>query len=366
MAAIDRLPAAEGDIATTIEGAYLNAIGTATPAHEVHGLFAAYAPRLIRSERERRLFERMVQRCGIERRYSVLAPGRAGPLDDAGLYRPGGFADTAARMRVYRERAADLAFAAAVDLDDPLDGITHLLLVSCTGFAAPGVDLALIERLALSPRIERTTVGFMGCHAAINALRLARHTVRSEPRARVLVVSLELCTLHLQETSDLEQLLSFLIFADGCAAALVTREPRGLELGLSSTAIAPQAADQITWQIGGSGFDMTLSGSVPATLGALLPGEIRAILHGTPPAQIVHWAVHPGGRTVLDAVQHALGLAPDALAASRDVLRCYGNMSSATVLFVLEAMLAGGRAGPGCAMAFGPGLAIESLLFEAR
>lgn len=348
----------------TRAAAYVNAIGTACPANEVHGLFTSYAPRLIASTRERRLFERMVQRCGIERRYSVLAPGPSGQLDDAGLYRQGEFADTAARMRVYQERAADLAFAAALDLDDRLGGITHLVLVSCTGFTAPGVDLELIERLALSPTVERTTIGFMGCHAAINGLRFARHIVRSEPEARVLVVCLELCTLHLHETSDLEQLLSFLIFADGCAAALVTGEPRGLELGSSSTAIAPAAAEQITWRIGSSGFDMTLSGAVPSTLGAVLPCHIATILDGRAPDEVVHWAAHPGGRSVLDAVQHALDLGPDALAPSRDVLRRYGNMSSATILFVLQAMLAGGRQGPGCAMAFGPGLVIESLMFE--
>jgi alpha-pyrone synthase len=349
----------------TASGAYVNAIGTAVPANEVHGLFASYAPRLIRTGRERRLFERMVQRCGIERRYSVLAPGRPGQLDDAGLYRPGNFADTAARMRIYGERAADLAFAAALDLDDQLSGITHLVLVSCTGFVAPGVDLALIKRLALSPTVERTTVGFMGCYAAINALRLARHIVRSEPQARVLVVCLELCTLHLQETSDLEELLSFLIFADGCAAALVTSEPRGLELRPATTAIASAAADQITWRIGSSGFDMTLSGAIPSTLAALLPRHIAAILQERRLDEVVHWAVHPGGRSVLDAVQHALELGPHALAASRDVLRQYGNMSSPTILFVLRAMLERGIPGSGCAMAFGPGLAIESLRFEA-
>jgi alpha-pyrone synthase len=355
----------EADIAKDENTAYLNAVGTATPDNEVHGLFTSYAPRLIRTPRERRLFDRMVQRCGIERRYSVLAPAGAAQLDDAGLYRPGEFAGTAARMHIYRERAADLAFAAAVDLDDNLNGITHLVLVSCTGFAAPGVDFELIERLALSPQIERTTVGFMGCHAAINALRLARHIVRSEPEARVLVVCLELCTLHLQETADLEQLLSFLIFADGCAAALVTCQPRGLEIGASTTAIAPEAADQIVWRIGSSGFDMTLSGSVPSTLGAVLPRHIGTILQGRPLEEIAHWAVHPGGRSVLDAVQQALDLGPHALATSRDVLRCYGNMSSVTVLFVLKAMLDGGAPGAGCAMAFGPGLAIESMAFEA-
>jgi alpha-pyrone synthase len=347
-------------------GAYLNEVGTAVPASEVHGLFAAYAPRLLQSQRDRRLFGRMVERCGIERRHSVLAPGPPGQLDDAGLYRTGRFADTGARMRVFEARAAELAFAAALDLDDDLRGITHLIVVSCTGFAAPGIDLALIERLALSPGIERTCVGFMGCYAALNALRLAGHIVRSEPDARVLVVCLELCTLHLQETSDLEQVLSFLIFADGCAAALVTGEPRGLELGPSHTVLATGAADQITWRIGGQGFDMNLSGSVPASIGALLPDHLPAMLHGRAREQIAHWAVHPGGRSVLDAVERALELGPQALAASRTVLRRYGNMSSATILFVLRAMLGSGVPGPGCALAFGPGLAIESLLFEVN
>jgi alpha-pyrone synthase len=240
-----------------------------------------------------------------------------------------------------------------------------LVFVSCTGFAAPGLDLDLIERLALHPTVERTTIGFMGCYAAINALRLARHIVRSEPKARVLVVCLELCTLHLQETADLERALSFLIWADGCATALVTDEPHGLELGRSSTAIVAEAADQITWRIGDQGFDMTLAGAVPSTIGANLPVRLPKILDGRSLEEIVHWAVHPGGRSVLDAVESALGLGPEALAASREVLRSYGNMSSATALFVLGAMLAGGIPGPGCAMAFGPGLAVESLMFEA-
>ncbi len=345
--------------------AYLNAIGAAVPANEVHGLFTAYAPRLLRNARTGRLFMRMAERCGIECRYSVLAPSaRAGQLDDIGLYREGVFADTGARMRVYEERAGDLAFRAAVDLEDDLEGITHLVVVSCTGFAAPGLDLELIDRLALSRRIERTSIGFMGCYAAINALRLARHVVRSEPDARVLIVSLELCTLHLQETADLEQVLSFLIFADGAAAALVTAEQRGLALGRSTTVLAREAADQITWRIGGTGFDMKLAGGVSAVIAACLPGQLRELLIGAPAEAIEHWAVHPGGRSILDAVARALALPPDRLAFSRDVLRRYGNMSSATVLFVLKEMLASRVCGPGCAIAFGPGLAIESLMFQ--
>jgi alpha-pyrone synthase len=346
--------------------AHLNGIGTAVPPNEVHGLFTDYAPRLLREARDRRLFARMAERCGIEQRYSVLAPAaRRGQLDDAGLYRDGAFADTAARMRVYEERAADLAFAAVLDLEEDLGGITHLVVVSCTGFAAPGLDLALIERLALDPGIERTTVGFMGCYAAMNALRLGRHIVRSEPEARVLIVCLELCTLHLQETSDLEEVLSFLIFADGGAAALVSAEPRGILLQTSATALAPEAADKITWRVGSGGFDMKLSGDVPATVGRILPQHLPAMLNGRAPSEIALWAVHPGGRSVLDAVARSLELAPEELAHSREVLRRFGNMSSATVLFVLREMIASGARGPGCAMAFGPGLAIESLLFEA-
>ena len=154
-----------------------------------------------------------------------------------------GVSPTPARACASTRRAPPISPSRpTVDLDDDLRDITHLLLVSCTGFAAPGVDLALIERLALSPAVERTCVSFMGCHGALNALRLAGHIVRSEPKARVLVICLELCTLHLQETADLEQVLAFLIFADGGAAALVTGEPRGLRLGRSSTAIAIEAS----------------------------------------------------------------------------------------------------------------------------
>jgi alpha-pyrone synthase len=242
--------------------AHLNAIGVAVPGNKVHGLFTDYAPRLLRTARDRRLFARMAERCGIERRYSVLAPARrSNQLDDAGLYRHGAFADTATRMQVYEERSVDLALAAVLDLEEDLAGITHLVVVSCAGFAAPGLDLALIERFALNAAVERTTVGFWGCYAAMNALRLGRHIVRSEPEARVLIVCLELCTLHLQETSELEQVLSFLIFADGAAGGPCQRRTPRHCLARVGHVLVPDAADQITWRIDRSGFDMKLSGT---------------------------------------------------------------------------------------------------------
>jgi alpha-pyrone synthase len=346
--------------------AYLNAIGTAVPGHEVHGKFVAYAPRLLGGGRDRRLFARMAERAGIEARYSVLAP-HPDPerLDLEGFYRAGAFPGTAARMRAYERHAADLAFAAALDLDAELAGVSHLVVATCTGFFAPGLDLQLIERLSLDHAVERIVVGFMGCSAAINALKIARHIVRSEPAARVLVVCLELCTLHLQETDDLEQVLSFLIFGDGCAAGLVSAKPRGLALHGFRAAVMPEAADQITWRIGDAGFDMRLSGEVPGTLARGLAAHLPALLGGGSPAAVALWAVHPGGRSVLDAIERSLELPGERLLWSRDVLRRYGNMSSATVMFVLKAMLEDDARGPGCAMAFGPGLVAESMLFEA-
>jgi alpha-pyrone synthase len=345
---------------------YLNAIGTAVPAHEVHQKFVDYAPRLLTSPRDVRLFARMAERAAIERRYSVIAPHPSPErLDRGDLFRPGAFPDTRTRMALYERHAPDLAFAAALDLDAELGGMTHLVLASCTGFFAPGLDLDIVERLGLDTGTERTIVGFMGCAAAINSLKIARHIVRSEPNARVLVICLELCTIHLRETDDLEQVLSFLIFADGCAAGIVSAQPRGLALHGFGAAIVPEAAEQITWRIGNTGFDMRLSGEVPATLARHLPPHLPAILDGRRAGQIALWAVHPGGRTVLDAVERALELPPGGLTHSREVLRRYGNMSSATIMFVLKGMLEGGAAGAGCAMAFGPGLVTETMLFEA-
>ena len=346
--------------------AYLNALGAAVPRHEVHAKFIAYAPRLLGSVRDRRLFARMAERAGIDRRYSVLAP-HPDPerLDLAGFYRAGAFPGTAARMRMYERHAADLAFAAALDLDADLEDVSHLVLATCTGLYAPGLDLQLIDRLGLEPTVERTVVGFMGCSAALNALKVARHIVRSQADARVLVVCLELCSLHLQETDDLEQVLSFLIFADGCAAGLVSAEPRGLALHAFHAAVMPEAADQITWRIGDAGFDMRLSGEVPQTIGRGLPAHLGAILAGHEPQEVALWAIHPGGRSVLDAAERALELPAERLSASREILRRYGNMSSATVMFVLKAMLDDAARGLGCAMSFGPGLVAETMLFEA-
>lgn len=347
---------------------FVNAIGTAVPPYDVHRKFVAAAPSLLADPRHQSLFRRMAERCWIEHRYSCLAPHPdAQGLDRDGFYRREGFPDTARRMARYEREAPPLALRAIADLGlRPGEArVSHLIVASCTGFAAPGLDLQIAEALGLPGTVERTLVGFMGCYAAIPALKLARHIVRSDPDARVLVVAIELCTLHLQLSGTLDELLSFMIFADGCAAALVTAEPRGLELQGFATAILPDSRDHITWHIGNSGFDMHLSGRVPIAIQTHLPDRLAGLIPGCTRRDIALWAVHPGGRTVLEAVERGAGLAPEALAWSRRVLRDYGNMSSATVMFVLRDMIERRAAGLGCALAFGPGIAVEAMRFAA-
>jgi predicted naringenin-chalcone synthase len=354
--------------------AHINRIGTAVPDHDVHDTFIRFADHILPERRLQLLFRRMTQRAEIEHRYSVFEPGEAptiGPASD-GFYRPGQFASTGARMRRYAAKAAELAQRSvdALGIDDERSDITHLIVASCTGFTAPGLDQQLVERLGLNPSIERTLVGFMGCSAAVNALKLAHHIVRSEPRARVLVVNLELCTLHLQDSADLEVILGALLFGDGSAASLVTAEPNGIVLEGFQAVTIPDSYGLITWSIGDSGFEMTLSGEVPSRIAKALRQELRrndaeAFLREQDKDDIALWAVHPGGRTILDAVEQGLGLDPHALRWSRDVLRDYGNMSSATLMFVLQRMMRSAPANAnGVALAFGPGLVAETFRFR--
>ncbi len=350
--------------------AYLNAISTAVPPVDVHRAFMEFGRSLLSDNRRKVLFGRMAERSGIAHRWSYLEPDPDAPdgyLDTARFYRKDAFPGTARRMRLYETLAPRLAqeAAAGLFLGEEAAGITHLIVASCTGLFAPGIDLLLVESLGLNPSVERTVVGFMGCYAAMNTLKLARHIVRSTPEARVLVVCIELCSLHMQESDDLEQILSFLLFGDGAAAALVTADPMGFALDGFKTFLAPDAADQITWTIGDQGFDMFLSGHVPGSVGSALKSSRDQILGGADMADVSLWAVHPGGRSILDAVESALDLAPRSLDESRTVLREYGNMSSATILFVLKSMLERPAPGAlGCAMAFGPGLTAETLMFS--
>jgi alpha-pyrone synthase len=349
--------------------AYLNRISTAVPEHDVHNAFVVFAERMLVDPRVRAIFRRMVSRAGIAHRYSFLnaekAYGQFPSHDANGFYRTGKFPGTAQRMEVF-EHSAPVLMRTAVDRlelsEQERSSITHVLVTCCTGLYAPGLDFEIVDHLGLSASVERTMIGFMGCYAAINALKLARHIVRSDPKASVLMVNLELCTLHFQETQELERLLSFLVFADGASASLITAHERGFAIDSFKASMVPGTREMITWTIGGLGFDMFLSGKIPAELShAMHDSELMAERD-----DIKLWAVHPGGRSILDAVESGLELPADALADSREVLSSFGNMSSATVMFVLQQMMRRAESGQrGCAISFGPGLTAETMRFHA-
>lgn len=338
------------------------------PARDVHRAFIGWAERRIEGERERALFRRMAERSGIEHRWSVLPPADGGgsPVDLGGFYE-GAAPPTSLRMRLYAEEAPRLALEAIARLarQVSLGGITHLVVASCTGFTAPGIDQIIADALGLA-EVERTLVGFMGCYAAVSALRVADHIVRGDPGARVLAVTVELSSLHLQHEDEIEALLAMLQFGDGAAAALVTSDRSGFAIEESFTVQLERSAELITWTIGDTGFSMHLSGDVPARIaGALADERVRAKALGPWRVdEVDSWAVHAGGRSILDSVEKGLGLAPAALAESRDVLARYGNMSSSTLMFVLADLLGRSDARRGVALAFGPGLAAEGFRFS--
>ncbi len=360
MMRIKPVPASASPILPRITG-----IAYATPAHDIHAAFIGWARTRLADTREAAVFDRMATRSGIGHRWSVLPETADGgsPVGPHGFYAGGLMPPTSARMALYAEHAPALAMTAIAKLGE-LQGITHIVVASCTGFTAPGLDQVLAARLGLDPAVERVLIGFMGCYAAVTALKTARHIVRSEPGARVLVVTVELSTLHLQPATELEPLLAMLQFGDGAAAAIVEGAGHGLALDAPFAATLPDSAGLIEWHIGDTGFAMHLSGEVPGRIAEALavPVTRAALTGGVDAAAIDAWAIHAGGRSILDAVENALGLEPSALAESRGVLSANGNMSSSTLMFVLAALFAR-KPKSGVALAFGPGLAAEGLRF---
>ena len=347
----------------------IEAIASARPGHDIHRAFIDWAGPRIADQRQRRLFQRMVERSGIDHRWSVLPATDNGgsPVASGGFYDHQPLPPTSARMAAYGEYAPRLALEAIAKLACDPARITHVVVASCTGFTAPGIDQVIARAMRLSPLVERTMIGFMGCYAGVTALRTARHIARSQADAVVLVVSVELSTLHLQDHLEIEPLLAMLQFSDGAAAAIVSNQAKS---GVGQVAVAtglsltlPQSDELIHWDIGETGFAMHLSGAVPHRIEeALHSADTQAALF--PDGIPSNLAIHGGGRSILDAVERALSLDAAALAPSRAVLRDYGNMSSATVLFVIESLVRSGAQGPGLALAFGPGLAAEAVALD--
>lgn len=342
----------------------INALATALPNLDFQEDFRCWVRGRVAGTRTEKIYERMDARSGIDHRWSVLSQ------EDARLHQGEGFygddtapPTTAARMELYAKHAPELALSAIEKLPD-LGEITHMVVASCTGFVAPGIDQIIARRLGLGAHVERVLVGFMGCYAAVTSLRTARHIVRSESDARVLVVTIELSSLHHQSYDQIEPLMAVSQFGDGAAAAIVTAGGEGLALGESLSVELEQSEELIRWTIGDTGFEMHLSGEVPGRIAqALGDRDLRAkILGGREVAEVDAWAVHAGGRSILDAVEKGLGLSENALDHSRSVLRECGNMSSSTLMFVLERVMPD-RPASGVALAFGPGLAMEGLRF---
>jgi predicted naringenin-chalcone synthase len=279
---------------------------------------------------------------------------------------------TRERMEIYEAEAPPLALrscAEALANAGTLPGeITHLVTVSCTGFAAPGFDIALVNELGLSPTLHRTHVGFMGCHAALNGMRVAAAFAASDPAARVLVCSVELCSLHYHYGWDPPKVVANALFADGSGAVVGAPNgpPGSWRLTANGSCLVPEAADAMTWTIGDNGFGMTLSKRIPEVIADRLRPWLDDWLaaRGQSVNSIRSWAVHPGGPKILDAVASTLGLPSDAVWASREVLSEHGNMSSSTVLFILKRLQERGAKPPCVAIGFGPGLNVEVALFE--
>ena len=365
--------------------AYLHDIQTVTPEQAYPQTFLAERMKTaLGGERfTERLLDRVYRQSGIETRHSVLTD--ADDPENALLFQTDGSMaspGTRARNEVYTREAKELFYKAACrslrasDLNP--DAVTHVITVSCTGFFAPGPDLELVKRLNLKPSVMRFHVGFMGCYAAFPALKMAKAFVEADPEAVVLVASVELCTLHLKNRTDPDNLIAASVFADGGAAAMVSakRPEQGYNLEHFYSSLVTEGETDMAWTVGDEGFDMVLSSYVPKLLEANIEDAAKPLFAaaGITKEDIGSWAIHPGGRAILDKVERGLALSKDALNVSRDVLRHYGNMSSATILFVLEKMLfaptktltktATETPRHVYAAAFGPGLTVESALLE--
>lgn len=337
---------------------------------------------VVSASRLRRLF----RHAHVSRRYFVIADDDAAESAANGalsFYPQPSAADdrgptTAQRMVRYEAEAIGLAVSAA---DKALaksgvapGAITHLVTVSCTGFAAPGIDIGLVGRLGLSPSVVRTHIGFMGCHGLLNGLRVAATAASADPDARILLCCVELCSLHFQYSSEMSAMIANALFSDGAAALIgVPADPQAeggerscWHLAATGSHIVPDTTEAMTWRIGDHGFAMTLSPEVPQIVAVHLGPWLRRWLteHNSSLDEIDLWAVHPGGPKVLDAVQKALDLPAEALAASRAVLEQYGNMSSATVAFILQRLAQDSAPRPCMMLAFGPGLTIEAALLR--
>lgn len=354
-------------------------IGTAVPEykHEQAKIFDFMHRAYALNEIEKRKLKFLYNHCGIEIRYSVL-PDYSLPANEWQFFpaeenlQP--FPSLDKRMKCFKEYAAPLSLTAIKDCLKKYPGkkITHLITVSCTGMSAPGLDLELLELLNLSHNTWRTSVNFMGCYAAIHALKIADAVCKANKNANVLIVCVEFCTLHFQNEKNEDNLTSSLLFGDGIAAVLVSGndEQEGLHIDHFYSTVIPQGKHDMVWEMSSKGFLMTLSSQIPDLIEKDFNRLVKDALKGVQLTKedITHWCVHPGGRKILEAVHTSLGFNDGQLQYCYDVLKEYGNMSSPTVLFVLQRIqneLDKKKHSKIFGVAFGPGLTMETFILSA-
>ena len=354
-------------------------MGTALPSHPIP---QADISELITSSLQARpdlarFARRIFRSCGVEMRYTVepeftkksSAECRYLPSNDLSRV-----PTTEERMNTYKRESVPLGLTAAEAalLDSGVDKseITHLITVSCTGQFLPGLDVMLMRELGLSPRVNRLPLIFQGCAAGLKAIQMARDVVHGSPGSKVLVVCVELSSLHFQPAMDREALFAASFFGDGAAGCVIGEADKNhssyFELGKGYSVLLPDSTEDMTWEVGNAGFDLYLSPRIPKLLGEYLAPELELLLGGDKHPEL--WAIHPGGKGIVDSVQNVLGLRDDQTKYSRDILKNAGNLSSVTIMFVLAAMRQDMRdqnqdITKGIAMAFGPGLTAELMQF---
>lgn len=353
-------------------------IGTAVPAyrHQQNDILNFMQRGYALPETEKRKLNFLYHHSGIETRYSVI-PDYSLDISAWKFYPQSEglepFPTLEQRMNWFNKYSAPLSIDA---IRNTLDGIikdselTHLITVSCTGMSAPGLDLQIMELLCLPKNIYRTSINFMGCYAAIHALKIADSICKADLNAKVLIVCTELCTLHFQKESSMDSMTASLLFGDGAAAVVVTNDKdqrNGIYVkGFYSEVISKGKRD-MAWELSSSGFLMTLSGFIPELIEADFEPLVQRSLETIQidKKEISHWCIHPGGKRILDSIHRSLGFTNGELAASYEVLQQYGNMSSASILFVLKNFMSKNETDSEkniFGAAFGPGLTMETFV----
>jgi len=362
---------------------FITAISTANPAHRIpQPSIAAFMLKTMQFKNgESRKLKTLFKASGINFRHSVLSD--YGKTENFNFYpekEETKFPSTSDRLEIFRAHALPLSVQAAEGIFKQRDNIsrndiTHLVVVCCTGMYAPGLDIDLVKALGLNSSVHRTAINFMGCYAAFNAMKIADAFCKADENAKVLVICTELCSLHFQRPATDDNLLANALFADGSAAALVERNTNSnfqLELKGFHNDLAPDGKSDMAWTIGDLGFEMKLSAYVPDIIkrgiGLLTQTLLKKI--SSQFSEIRHFAIHPGGKKILEVIEQELGISKEQNRAAYRVLENFGNMSSVTILFVLQELcsdLNDQQEGDQIlSFAFGPGLTLESMILTIK